>query len=253
MVETKCVHIDRAQADPNHKLASDHWQALVRELHDFFLASQHPFASPALRRLAAKYSMPARMWKHGIHSFFLEHCQVERDNIFRQVFLTELVEKARNSASCEEQPHTEYPANQQDPATPVIPESELFSKVNAQAKQPHFVHAQRLTYDTFALVLRRAGDKNVFPHVHIMLSFLTTFAAKPFVSHLLGDTPWNELVAFLNTLVMTESQIQSQSEAQNVTQPQNIVTLFSKLLGDSLKVTNGATSYHCQRITSFED
>jgi hypothetical protein len=36
---------------------------------DFFLASQHPSASPALRRLASKYAMPARMWRHGIHSF----------------------------------------------------------------------------------------------------------------------------------------------------------------------------------------
>jgi hypothetical protein len=81
MVETKCIHVDRAQAaatqdDPNHKLASDHWQALIalhrtllHEHHDFFLASQHPSASPALRRLAAKYSMPARIWKHGIDSF----------------------------------------------------------------------------------------------------------------------------------------------------------------------------------------
>ncbi|KAH4331559.1 hypothetical protein HBH98_255250 [Parastagonospora nodorum] len=83
MAETKCIHVDRAQAavaqdssDPNHKLASDHWQALIalhrtllHEHHDFFLASQHPSAQPALRRLAAEYSMPARMWKHGIHSF----------------------------------------------------------------------------------------------------------------------------------------------------------------------------------------
>lgn len=83
MVETKCIHVDRAQAaaaadntDANHKLASDHWQALIalhrtllHEHHDFFLASQHPSASPALRRLAAKYATPARMWKHGIHSF----------------------------------------------------------------------------------------------------------------------------------------------------------------------------------------
>jgi hypothetical protein len=60
-----------------------------------------------------------------------------------------------------------------------------------------------------------------------MLSFLTIFATIPIVSHLLADTPWNELVAFLNTLVKTESQIQSQSQAQNVTQPQNIHTLFS--------------------------
>ncbi|KAF2477117.1 uncharacterized protein BDR25DRAFT_251692 [Lindgomyces ingoldianus] len=81
MVETKCVHVDRAQvqaaADSNEsKLGPDHWQALIalhrtllHEHHDFFLASQHPSASPALRRLATKYSMPARMWKHGIHSF----------------------------------------------------------------------------------------------------------------------------------------------------------------------------------------
>ncbi|EUC35779.1 hypothetical protein COCCADRAFT_90006 [Bipolaris zeicola 26-R-13] len=80
MVENKCIHVDRAQAaaiqDPNTKLPPDHWQALIalhrtllHEHHDFFLASQHPSASPALRRLAAKYSMPARMWKHGIHSF----------------------------------------------------------------------------------------------------------------------------------------------------------------------------------------
>lgn len=83
MVETKCIHVDRAQAaaaqynsDPNHKLSSDHWQALIalhrtllHEHHDFFLASQHPSASPALRRLAAKYSMPTRMWRHGISSF----------------------------------------------------------------------------------------------------------------------------------------------------------------------------------------
>lgn len=83
MVETKCIHVDRAQtaafqdgSDSTTRLASDHWQALIalhrtllHEHHDFFLASQHPSASPALRRLAAKYSMPARMWKHGIHSF----------------------------------------------------------------------------------------------------------------------------------------------------------------------------------------
>ena len=36
---------------------------------DFFLASQHPSASLALRRLASRYAMPARMWRHGIHSF----------------------------------------------------------------------------------------------------------------------------------------------------------------------------------------
>jgi hypothetical protein len=83
MVETKCIHVDRAQASaaqessgPDNRLASHHWQALIalhrtllQEHHDFFLASQHPSALPALRCLAAKYSMPERMWLHGIQSF----------------------------------------------------------------------------------------------------------------------------------------------------------------------------------------
>ncbi|CAF3476520.1 unnamed protein product [Fusarium graminearum] len=77
-VETKCIEVDNAQSsntDANSKLNNE-WQALIalhrtllHEHHDFFLASQHPSASPALRRLASKYAMPARMWRHRIHSF----------------------------------------------------------------------------------------------------------------------------------------------------------------------------------------
>ncbi|KAK4097793.1 hypothetical protein N658DRAFT_526800 [Parathielavia hyrcaniae] len=94
MVESKCIEVDNNQSSqheppsklnkntqgpqtgPSSKLNNDQWQALIalhrtllHEHHDFFLVSQHPSASPALRRLAAKYAMPARMWRHGIHSF----------------------------------------------------------------------------------------------------------------------------------------------------------------------------------------
>lgn len=84
MVEAKCIDIDERQTlaaqekDSTKKVAlkNDQWQSLIalhkqllHEHHDFFLASQHPSASPALSRLAAKYSMPARMWRHGIHAF----------------------------------------------------------------------------------------------------------------------------------------------------------------------------------------
>lgn len=81
MVESKCIEVDNAQNqngqnEPALSLNDDQWQALIalhrtllHEHHDFFLASQHPSASPALRRLASKYAMPARMWRHGIHSF----------------------------------------------------------------------------------------------------------------------------------------------------------------------------------------
>jgi len=81
IVENKCIEVDSAQntqpANPNViKLNNEQWQALIglhrtllHEHHDFFLASQHPSASPALRSLASKYAMPTRMWCHGIHSF----------------------------------------------------------------------------------------------------------------------------------------------------------------------------------------
>lgn len=83
MVEKKCIEVDSkqamiAQGDPasQPRLNDEQWQALIslhrvllHEHHDFLLASQHPSASPALRELASKYAMPARMWRHGIHSF----------------------------------------------------------------------------------------------------------------------------------------------------------------------------------------
>nr|CEG04495.1 unnamed protein product [Fusarium clavum] len=80
-VETKYIEVDNTDTANNNskidsKLNNEQWQALIalhrtllHEHHDFFLASQYPSASPALRRLATKSTMPARMWRHGIHSF----------------------------------------------------------------------------------------------------------------------------------------------------------------------------------------
>ncbi|KAG2416116.1 hypothetical protein HFD88_007308 [Aspergillus terreus] len=76
MVEKKCIEIDKAQSESRAPLDNQKWQALIalhrtllQEHHDFFMASQHPTASPVLRRLSEKYAMPARMWRYGIHSF----------------------------------------------------------------------------------------------------------------------------------------------------------------------------------------
>jgi hypothetical protein len=70
------AQVDQQQSATTNKLSNEQWQALValhrtllHEHHDFFLAFQHPSSSLALRRLAAKYAMPARMWRHGINSF----------------------------------------------------------------------------------------------------------------------------------------------------------------------------------------
>lgn len=77
MVEAKCINVDSQKAaHPEEPLSTEQWQALVAlhrtllyEHHDFLMATQHPSANDALLGLAQKYSMPARMWKHGIHAF----------------------------------------------------------------------------------------------------------------------------------------------------------------------------------------
>ncbi|KAI8930576.1 hypothetical protein NX059_012186 [Plenodomus lindquistii] len=145
------------------------------------------------------------------------------ENVLRQVFLTEIHEKAKKFPAAHEEPlRTAAPADQHDPTPLSIPEFELSKKLKDLKKDSTFLAAISFTNDTFALVLRRIGDKNVLPHVHIMLSYLTSFAANNHVSYLLADIPWAELVAFLNTLVKIENQVHS----QNQTQAQDIDTLL---------------------------
>ncbi|KAL8811557.1 MAG: hypothetical protein Q9200_001700 [Gallowayella weberi] len=84
LVEQKCIEVDEKQtaaalerdSSKRADLKDEQWQALIalhktllHEHHDFFLASQHPSASPPLSKLAKKYTMPARMWRYGIHGF----------------------------------------------------------------------------------------------------------------------------------------------------------------------------------------
>jgi len=76
-VEKKCMSIVSQQKRTPTELSKEQWQALIalhrtllNEHHDFFSASHHPVTEGhELRGLAAKYAMPARMWRHGIHAF----------------------------------------------------------------------------------------------------------------------------------------------------------------------------------------
>ncbi|KAK4148296.1 uncharacterized protein C8A04DRAFT_24103 [Dichotomopilus funicola] len=94
VVEKKCIEIDN---DPNNtkpnKLNNDQWRALVdlhrtllHEHYDFFLAANHPWASPALKRSASKYSQPCGFPK----------IEVERHSIldFISQFISKLGEGA---------------------------------------------------------------------------------------------------------------------------------------------------------------
>ncbi|KAJ4298131.1 hypothetical protein N0V90_006030 [Kalmusia sp. IMI 367209] len=419
MVETKCIHVDRAQAaalqdgsDPTSRLASDHWQALIalhktllHEHHDFFLASQHPSASPALRRLAAKYSMPARMWKHGIHSFlellrrrlpesidymlafiylayqmmallyetvpafedtwieclgdlgryrmaiedenprdretwagvarswyskasdknptigrlyhhlailarpnalrqlyyyarsltcvkpfpsaresiltlldpilgrpaepyshdlpidtnfiqahgilfrklsaerfedarFAFHNQLDNhigrvtakwkeqgvfvavtnlaglfdygsdESILRQILVLhgkQLSRPASLSSHSDESSRSPSPV-EQDRSHQLISDSEVSAQIETLSSDFTFSRAYLLTMTTLTLVLRRIGDKNVLPHVHVLLSFLSTFASIKYVAQFNDHAPWSELSSFLNTLLKSEQR-----------------------------------------------
>ena len=77
VVEAECMNVDAAEAnDPSPDFDQARWQELIGlhrtllyEHHDFLMATQHPSATPALRALPTRYSMPARMWKHAIHGF----------------------------------------------------------------------------------------------------------------------------------------------------------------------------------------
>lgn len=84
MVKAKCIDIDETQpvatewnrSSKEVGPGSAQWHALIalhktllHEHHDFFLASQHPSASPAPSNIASKYAMPAIIWNNWIHAF----------------------------------------------------------------------------------------------------------------------------------------------------------------------------------------
>lgn len=76
MIEIKCIEVNECQSvavqkkdsSRKNKLSNKQWQVLIalhkqllHEHYDFFLVSQHLSASSVLSRLAARFSMPARM------------------------------------------------------------------------------------------------------------------------------------------------------------------------------------------------
>lgn len=80
MLEARCIEVDESARklveEQDTRLSNEQCRSLIalhRQLlyeHHDFLASQHPAASPALRRLATKYGMPTRMWERGVQDFF---------------------------------------------------------------------------------------------------------------------------------------------------------------------------------------
>ncbi|RAO71504.1 uncharacterized protein BHQ10_007516 [Talaromyces amestolkiae] len=76
VVERKCIEIVKQQNENPDKFTPLQLQVLAAlfrmvlyKFVDFFLVSNHPAASDAQKGLAKAYSMPVRMWRHGIQPF----------------------------------------------------------------------------------------------------------------------------------------------------------------------------------------
>ena len=66
-------------------------------------------------------------------------------------------------------------------------------------------HASNLTFGTLSIALRRFGDLNVYPLVHVYLVFLLSLVeVEVAMVHVEQDVPWNEIASFLNTLARPE-------------------------------------------------
>ncbi|KAI1559221.1 EST1-DNA-bind domain containing protein [Pyrenophora tritici-repentis] len=150
-------------------------------------------------------------------------CGVDK-NLIRHAFLQQLYpppppeSSNENDVNARDNQKTASPSDQQEPEKekddedkiPLTPEEWEEAQERIENNR-HLNNARLLTYETSALVFRRLGDKNVLPHVHVMLAFLFNVASSKHVSSLIADAPWAELVAFLNTLIETKIQ-HSQSE-----------------------------------------
>ncbi|KAG9185021.1 hypothetical protein G6011_00012 [Alternaria panax] len=146
------------------------------------------------------------------------------ENVLRQTYLTQIYKKMEDypESVTENKIRTASVPDKEPPAKPLLDETDLknaFDVENEEAfvKSGTFLNAKVITNETFALILRRIGDKNVLPHVHTMLAFLSSLASDKYMSDLIEDAPWEELVAFLNALIESENQNQIQGRSQSQT------------------------------------
>jgi len=74
-----------------------------------------------------------------------------------------------------------------------------------------------------AISLRRLGDKNVYPLVHVTLVFLFSLASvDKAMKYVEQDVPWGEICAFLNSLAKPDA-LTSKVWANEFPRPENVV------------------------------
>ncbi|KAF2278984.1 uncharacterized protein EI97DRAFT_484742, partial [Westerdykella ornata] len=88
------------------------------------------------------------------------------------------------------------------PSSPSITRAEVPAKLETLLGNFAVSRAYDLTMTTLSLVLQRKGDKNVLPHVYILLGFFANIAPVEYVNQLNNGAPWSEIASFLNALLL---------------------------------------------------
>ncbi|KKY18250.1 putative telomerase-binding protein est1a [Diplodia seriata] len=182
MVESKCIHVDKAQAtaerDPQHTF--DHnFSDFVGQLDN------------SIGRVTSKWKeQGAYMAIANIASLFDYGSE---GNFLRLAFATQLQHNIREQFEKNDDPDWQS-AHAILPPTPPAPND---MKLDLQTANT-FPSACRLTFDTLRIVLRRFGDKNVLTHFHILLAFLNQLATLPYDTSSETFTPTIECPNFLH-------------------------------------------------------
>ena len=100
---------------------------------------------------------------------------------------------------------------------PKSPASESLSEADVRSSRSSIELAAPLAFGVLRVGLRRHGDPNVFPMLHVYLAFIWSLCETPgTLEHIEPYIPWQEIVEFFNELVPTtkfESSVFSDSFA----------------------------------------
>jgi hypothetical protein len=127
-----------------------------------------------------------------------------KDSNLRQILALYDKQRDRSANSSPQSDEDSRSSSPVEDSQTAITELDVPAKLDALAVEFTFSRAYLLTMTTLSLVLRRIGDKNVLPHVHVILSFLSSLTPNKSVARLIDRAPWTDIVLFLNTLLKSE-------------------------------------------------
>ena len=97
-------------------------------------------------------------------------------------------------------------SHSQLPPPPIEFLIESLTRNELQSSVAFIYQASKLTFSMLAISLRRLGDRNVYPLVHVSLVFLFSLAGvDKAMKYVEQDVPWAEICSFLNSLARPDT------------------------------------------------